>query len=162
MNWRASRKEIPSASNSRRVFAHALAEQKKLLELRPSTPMHAPLEETELAGKLGHHTIEYKMTLDTIRIACANAESDLAAELSLLIPRAAEAKKTLANLFAAPGDIRVGKNTIAVCLSPAGTKPEQRAFSALLDAVNRWKLTLPGDPRNRQLRFRTSNKSEVS
>jgi hypothetical protein len=32
------------------------------------------------------------MTLDTIRIACANAESDLAAELALHIPRAAEAR----------------------------------------------------------------------
>ena len=117
-----------------------------------------PLEETELAQTLVHHTIEYKMTLDTIRIACANAESDLAAELSLHVPRAAEAKKTLANLFAAPGDIRVGKRTIAVCLSPAGTRSEQRAFSVFLNVVNRWKLTLPGDPKNRQLRFRTSPK----
>lgn len=134
---------------------HALAEQKKLLAQRPSVPEHAPLEETELAGKLVHHTVEYKMTLDTIRIACANAESDLAAELALHIPRAVEAKKTLGNLFAAPGNIRVGKRTIDVCLSPAGTKPEQRAFAELLARVNRWKLTLPGDHLGRHLRFRT-------
>ena len=94
----------------------------------------------------------------SFRPACANAESDLAAELSLHVPRAAEAKKTLANLFAAPGDIRVGKRTIAVCLSPAGTRSEQRAFSAFLNVVNRWKLTLPGDQKNRQLCFRTSQK----
>lgn len=141
---------------------HALAEQNKLLALRPSMPKHAPVAETELADELVHHTVEYKMTLDTIRIACANAESDLAAELAHYLPRAAEAKKTLANLFAAPGDIRVGKRTITVCLSPAGTRPEQRAFSALLKVVNRWKLTLPGDHRNRQLRFRTSATPQVS
>ena len=93
------------------------------------------------------------MTLDTIRIACANAESDLAAELAPHIPRAAEAKKTLANLLAAPGNIRVGKRTINVCLLPAGTGPEQRAFSALLGVVNGWRLTLPGDQRGRRLCF---------
>jgi hypothetical protein len=145
----------PGCAQAKASLEHALAAQKKLLALRPSIPKHAPLEETELAGKLVHHTVEYKMTLDTIRIACANAESDLAAELSLHLPRAAEAKKTLANLFAAPGDIRLGKRTIDVCLLPAGTKPEQRAFSALLGVVNRWKLTLPGDHRGRRLRFRT-------
>lgn len=159
---RRLKKDDPRREKVKENLAHALAEQKKLLELRPSTPTHAPLGETELAGKLVHHTVEYKMTLDTIRIACANAESDLAAELSLHIPRVAEAKKTLANLFASPGDIRVGKRTIAVCLSPAGTKPEQRAFSALLEVVNRWNLTLPGDQRNRRLRFRTSRASQVS
>jgi hypothetical protein len=147
---------------AKKSLEHALAEQKKLLALRPSMPKHAPVAETELADELVHHTTEYKMTLDTIRIACANAESDLAAALALHLPRAAEAKKALANLFAAPGDIRVGRRTIAVCLSPAGTRPEQRAFSALLDVVNRWKLTLPGDQRNRQLRFRTSGTPQVS
>jgi hypothetical protein len=133
---------------------HARAEQKRLLALRPATPKRAPIEETELAEKLVHHTVEYKMTLDTIRIACANAESDLAAELALHIPRAAEAKRTLANLFAAPGHIRVGPGTIDVCLLPAGTRPEQRAFAALLSVVNRWKLTLPGDHHGRRLHFR--------
>ena len=141
---------------------HALVQQKKLLALRPSLPKHAPVAETELADELVHHTTEYKMTLDTIRIACANAECDLAAELGRFLPRAKEAKKTLANLFAAPGDIRAGKRTITVCLSPAGTRPEQRAFSALLQVVNGWKLTLPGDQRNRQLRFWVSARPQVS
>lgn len=149
-------------AEARKSLEHALAEQKKLLALRPSLPKHAAIAETELADELVHHPVEYKMTLDTIRIACANAESDLAAELALRLPRAKEAKKTLANLFAAPGDIRAGKRVITVCLSPAGTKPEQRAFSALLQVVNGWKLTLPGDQRNRQLRFRISGTPQVS
>ena len=149
-------------AKAEKSLEHALAVQKKLLALRPSLPKHAPVAETELADELVHHPAEYKMTLDTIRIACANAESDLAAELALRLPRATEAKKTLANLFAAPGDIRAGKRAITVCLSPAGTKPEQRAFSALLQVVNGWKLTLPGDQRNRQLRFRTSGTPQVS
>lgn len=156
------KKNDPRREKTRASLEHALAQQKKLLKLRPSTPTHAPLEETELAQTLVHHTVEYKMTLDSIRIACANAESDLAAELSRHLPRAAEAKKTLANLFAAPGDIQVGKHTIGVCLSPAGNRPEQRAFSALLEVVNGWKLTLPGDQQSRPLRFRTSHKSQVS
>ena len=155
-------KKDAQRAEAEKSLEHALVEQKKLLALRPSLPKHAPIAETELADELVHHPTEYKMTLDTIRIACANAESDLTAELGLLLPRAKEAKKTLANLFAAPGDIRAGKRTITVCLSPAGTRPEQRAFSALLQVVNGWKLTLPGNQRNRQLRFRISGTPQVS
>ena len=152
-------KSDPERAKAKEKLEHALAEQKRLLALRPSVPEHAPLEETELAGKLVHHTVEYKMALDTIRIACANAESDLAAELACHIPRAAEAKKTLANLLAAPGHIRAGKRTIDICLLPAGSGPEQRAFADFLAVVNHWRLTLPGDQRNRPLRFRTAELS---
>lgn len=134
----------------------ALAEQKKLEALRPSTPKRAQLKDTELADKLVHHTPEYKMTVDTIRIACANAEADLAGELAPFLPRPTEAKKTLANLLAAPGRIRMGKQTIGVCLQPAGTKREQQALSALLNVVNGWNLTLPADPTRRRLRFKTA------
>ena len=134
----------------------AMAEQRKLEKLRPSTPPRAQLKDTELADKLVHHTPEYKMTVDTIRIACANAEADLAGELARFLPRPTEAKKTLANLLAAPGRIRMGKRTIGVCLQPAGTKREQKAFSALLNVVNEWNLTLPADPSRRRLRFKTS------
>ncbi|MHB8875125.1 MAG: putative transposase, partial [Myxococcaceae bacterium] len=149
----------PRRGDVKETLEHALAQQKKLLALRPSLPKHAPVGETELADELVHHSVEYKMTLDTIRIACANAESDLAGELALHLPRAAEAKKTLANLFAAPGSIRVGKRSIEVCLSPAGTGPEQMAFSVLLGAINRGKLTLPGDQQGRRLRFRIAQVS---
>lgn len=134
----------------------ALAEQSKLEALRPSTPPRAALRDTEYAHTLVHHTLEYKLVLDTIRIACANAESELASLLAPNLPRAAEAKKTLANLFAAPGNVRVGNRSIDVCLSPAGTRPEQAAFGGLLDAVNRLKLSMPGDQQARPIRFRTA------
>ena len=134
--------------------AEAIAQQEQLLAQRPSMPKHAPLVETELAGKLVRHESEYKATIDTIRIACANAESDLAGELGVHLARPAEAKMALANLLAAPGRVRVGKRTIGVTLMPAGTKNEQAAFAALLSEVNRWNLTLPGDPLERRLQFR--------
>jgi hypothetical protein len=146
----------PRRAHFEREVNEAMAEQKQLEALRPSTPERAALKDTELAGKLVHHTVEYKMTLDTIRIACANAESELAAELALSLPKAAEAKKTLANLFAAPGNIRVGKRTIGVCLQPAGTRREQKAFAALLKEVNRWGLTVPGDQQARRLKLTTA------
>lgn len=139
--------------------AEAMVEQRGLDALRPSMPTHAPLKDTELADKLVLHTGEYKMTIDTIRIACANAEAELACELAPHLPRATEAKKTLANLLAAPGRIRRGKTTISVCLQPAGTKAEQVALSALLAAVNELKLALPGDQHHRRLRFQTSPSS---
>ena len=93
--------------------------------------------------------------LDTVRIACANVEADLAAALARHLPRPAEAKKTLANLFAAPGRIRVGLRTIAVDLAPAGTAAERAAFRELLAALNREQLSLPGDTRRRRLSFRS-------
>jgi hypothetical protein len=139
-----------------REVDEAVAEQARLEALRPSTPPKAKLEDTELADTLVQHTVEYKLTLDTIRIACANAESDLASMLAPKLPRATEAKKTLANLFAAPGDVRVGRKSISVCLSPAGTRREQRAFQELLAAVNRLKLSMPGDQQHRPLRFATA------
>ena len=134
-------------------IAEAMEEQLKLEAQRPQTPAHAPLCETELAGKLVYHTSEYKSVIDTIRIACANAESELAAELSTHLVCPTEAKKTLANLLNAPGQIRVGKRTVAVTLAPAGTKSERAAFVELLTVVNRWKLSLPGDSQGRRLRF---------
>jgi hypothetical protein len=138
-----------------RDLREALALQAQLLAARPTTPKHAPLSETELAGKLVRHDGRVKAVLDTLRIACANVESDLAGELGALLPRATEAKKTLANLFAAPGRIRVGLRTIAVDLAPAGTDLERKAFASFLDLVNRKKLVLPGDDRRRRLRFRS-------
>ena len=150
-----------ATTDARRVALHeeldaAVAEQAQLEGLRPSTPPRAALKDTELAGTLVHHTVEYKLALDTIRIACANAESELAVMLAPKLPRPREAKKTLANLFAAPGDIRVGKHIVDVCLSPAGTRPEQDAFTAMLKAVNGLALSMPGDQQGRSIRFRTA------
>ncbi len=138
-----------------RDLREAIALQRRLEAERPSTPKHAPLRDTELAGKLVRHDGRAKTVLDTVRIACANVEADLAAALAPHLPRAAEAKKSLANLFAAPGRVRVGLRTIAIDLAPAGTALERAAFRELLAALNREKLSLPGDDRRRRLRFRS-------
>jgi hypothetical protein len=143
----------PKIDEVQRDIDQAVAEQRQLEELRPQTPAKAALKDTLLAGKLVHHTVEYKLVLDSIRIACANAEAELAVMLAPKLPRPVEAKKALANLFAAPGDVRVGRRRISVCLSPAGTKPEHRAFADLLDEVNRLALSMPADQNGRKLRF---------
>jgi hypothetical protein len=144
----------PQRARWDRQLADALNTQRELEAMRPVTPKHAPLAETELADKLVKHTDEYKMVLDTIRMACANVETDLASLLAphLVIP--AEAKRALTNIFAAPGSVHVGERRITVALQPAGTKSELRAFRAFLGRCNRLGLTLPSDPSRRQLRFR--------
>jgi hypothetical protein len=134
-------------------LAEAIATQHELIERRAVTPTHAPLAETELAGKLVYHLGTYKTVLDTIRIAAANAEADLTEWLGPHLPRAAEAKKTIANLFHAPGRVRVGSRTVHVDLAPAGTRPEHLAFGELFRIVNAADLRLPGDPHRRRLRF---------
>ena len=136
-------------------IAEATRQQKEIEALRPSVPKHARLAETELAGKLVQHDGHYKATLDTIRIACANGEADLATELAPLLPRPREAKRVLQNLFSAPGRVRVGTRTIAIDVSPAGTKRELAAIRELLARLSRRGLTLPGDPRGRRLHFRS-------
>lgn len=135
----------------------ALADQAFLEAQRPNLPKHAPLNETELQGELVYHHGDYKTLIDTIRIACANAESELATMLAEALRRPEEAKKVLANLFAAPGQVRVNGKSITVTLDPVGTKNEQEAIAELLQAINRGKLTLPGDPKKRPLRFRSQN-----
>jgi hypothetical protein len=105
----------------------------------------APVEKTELAGKLVRHDPSYKFVVDTIRIACANAESEFAAGLAPYLPRAAEAKKALANLFSAPGRMNVSKRAISVTLDPVGTRRERTAFERFLEGVDP-RLSLPGDP----------------
>lgn len=131
----------------------ALAEQQQLEALRPTTPKHAPVEETELKDKLVQHPDEYKIVLDTIRIACANAESELATMLAKHMSRPAEAKRALANLFAAPGAVHLRHNTITVTLQPAGTHSELCAFAAFLRECRGLDLALPGDQAGRRLRF---------
>jgi transposase-like protein len=138
-----------------RDLDEVLAEQQTLEAQRPETPTHAPLSETELADVLVRHEDEYKTALDTIRIACANVESELAALLGEHLRKPVEAKRALANLFAAPGSVAVAARSIVVTLQPAGTSNEREAFGRLLDVVNDWRLTLPADPMRRTLRFRS-------
>lgn len=145
--------EDPRRAELEQDIAAAVTVQEELTAKRPTMPSYAPIKETDLAGKLVHHTVEYKLVLDTIRAACVNAEADLAALLAPHLPRAAEAKKALANLFAAPGRISVAERRITITLSPAGTAAEQVAFNKLTDAVNRRRLTLPGDQERRRLCF---------
>lgn len=133
----------------------ALAMQEELYARRAITPARAPLSQTELAGKLVYHRPDYKLVMDTIRIACANAEEDLVELLAPYLPRAAEAKKTLAVLFAAPGRVRFGTRSITVALDPAGTGPEREAYARFYARVNAAALSLPGDPRRRRLTFRS-------
>jgi len=133
----------------------AMNRQLDLQALRPSTPTHAPLEETELAGKLVYHPGNYKAVMDTIRIVCANVESDLAYTLAPYLRKPREAKKALANLFKAPGSVRVEQDRILVHLDPAGTRNEKKAFDRLLEELDAWHLVLPGDKDRRPLRFRS-------
>ena len=138
-------------------LADALREQRDLLAQRPQAPKYIELANSELAGKLVHHVPEYKGLVDVVRIACANVESELAAMLAPLLPRPREAKKVLANLFAAPGSVRVSQRTIRVTLEPAATNGERQALTALVEQLDDAKLTLPGDPRQRRLRFQIAN-----
>ncbi|NNL86526.1 MAG: helix-turn-helix domain-containing protein [Myxococcales bacterium] len=132
----------------------AVEHRQQLESLRPNTPPYAPLEDTELAGKLARHPGEYKMVIDTIRVACANAESDLAMSLPPRLTRPTEAKKLLANLMKAPADVRAGARAIVVTLAPAATAGEQAALRALLARISAQRLTLPRDRQARQIEFR--------
>jgi hypothetical protein len=137
------------------ILARATARERELLALRPTTPARAPLRETELADRLVRHPGDYKMALDSVRIACANVESELAATLAEAMTLPTEAKKLLANVLRAPGHVVVGKSVITVRLAPAANRSERDAIAQLLARCNRMKLTLPGDLAGRPLRFQS-------
>jgi hypothetical protein len=143
----ARRAEVAAA------LQESVEEQQGLEVQRPDLPKHALLRDTELSGKLVHHSVEYKLTIDTIRAACLNAEADLALLLAPHLPKPSEAKKVLANLFAAPGRVQVSARTIAVTLAPAATKPEREAIAQLFAVFNKARFSLPGDQKSRALRF---------
>jgi hypothetical protein len=128
--------------------------QEVLLAQRPVTPMRAPIEATDLAGKLVHQQPNYKLTLDTLRILLANAESELATRLGPHLTRPAEAKKTLANLLVAPGTVRLTRRRVTITLQPAGTARELAAFEHLARHLNELPLSLPGDPTQHRLHVR--------
>ena len=134
-------------------LAEALARQEQLESIRPWIPTHAPVEDTELAGKLVRHDGKLKTIIDVIRVVCANAESDLAAILAPHMRRPREAKKLLSNIFAAPGKIAVTGEAIHVRLAPAASKSERVAIQHLFDALNQRGLILPSDHKRLPLRF---------
>ena len=133
----------------------ALQAERDIDALRPTVPKRARLADTPLAGKLVRHDGSRKLALDTIRIACANAESDLAQILAGYMNKPREAKHLLANIFRAPGNVRVTPSSISVDLAPAATPAERFAIANLLRDVSALQLTLPGDARRRVLRFRS-------
>ena len=144
----------PRREKAEEHLEQALLDQKLYTVFRAIAPQKAPLQDTELAGKLVKHKGDYKDLLDTVRIACANAESELALMLAPHLRKPREAKKALANLFASPGAVRINGTSITVTLLPAATTDESRAFGVLFKQVNRMALTMPGDPEARRLRFR--------
>jgi hypothetical protein len=148
-------KDDPRTKRWEAILTRAIARERELLDLRPRTPVHAPLCETELADKLVRHTGDYKMAIDSVRIACANAESDLAAMLAEAMVLPTEAKKLLSNVLRAPGHVVVGQSVITVRLAPAANRSERDAILAFLARCNRMNLTLPGDPARRRLSFQS-------
>jgi hypothetical protein len=133
----------------------ALAAQRRLEARRPAVPERIALEDSELRDELVHHAPDYKTTLDCLRMACANVESDLASLLAPGLNLPDEAKQVVKNLFNATGSIRFGQRQIAVTLDPAGTTNEREAIAALLKAINRRRLSHPGDPECRPIRFQS-------
>ena len=147
--------DAPKREQTERELAEALQWQQDLEGMRPLFPTHAPVEETELAGKLVHHTGKLKEIIDVIRIACANAESELAAVVATHMRRPREAKKLLANLFAAPGKVAVTEHDVIIRLAPAGNRSEIDAIQHLLEHLNQRGLVLPSDHKRLPLRFET-------
>lgn len=134
-------------------LADAIDRRVHLELMRPLVPKHAPVEDTELAGKLVSHNGELKMLVDTLRIVAANIEAELAERMSLHLRRPREAKKVLANLFSAPGRVDVTPHEVRVYLVPAANRSERAAIRRLLAEVTDLRLALPGDARRRPLRF---------
>jgi hypothetical protein len=132
----------------------AVARHNELAAAYRSVPARVTIEEAGLADELVYHTTEYKTALDAVRIACMNAEADLARELARFLFRPTEAKRVLKNLFCATGDLKVCDSKITLTLDPAGTRNELQALASLFKRLNRQKLTHPGDPAHRPLIFR--------
>ncbi len=138
-----------------RELAESLEWQRQLEALRPLFPKHAAVEETELAGKLVRHTGKLKTVIDVIRVVCANAESELAAIAAPHMSRPREAKKLVANLFAAPAKVAITEHAIIVRLAPAANRSELDAIHHLLGHLTQRGLILPSDHKRLPLRFET-------
>ena len=148
----------PSTKGSKREraaseLAESVARQAELVAQRPLMPQKIALSESELADTLVRHEPAYKLLIDTVRIACANAESELAALVGARLRKPAEAKRVLRNVFLAPGDVVVSPTSVTVKLAPAGTRTELNAIAAMLGDINERRLPLPGDRSGRRVRF---------
>ena len=137
-------KELVEASNMVQMIQDALKR----------TPKHTPLERTHLNGKLVHHRREYKLLVDTLRVAGMTAEDELARKLRPHLPVGAEAKRVLQNVFRATGNIQVADSQITITLDPAANRAELPAIRKLLNGLNLEALRHPADPLRRPLYFR--------
>jgi hypothetical protein len=147
----------PKRARASQTATAAFEEQQRLQVERAAAPKHASVRDTELSGKLRRHPGRLKLVVDTVRAALAYAETNLAATLAQHLRKPREAKKTLHNLLAAPGTVTFRSTSIGVRLRPASTRGERAAFASLLRGVNASRLTLPGDPQRRPLRFSVAN-----
>jgi hypothetical protein len=138
-------------------LAKTLKRGARLEARHANCPAHVSVEDPE-AKDLVHHRDEYKMLIDTLRIAGSNAEAQLARWLAPHMNRPREAKRALQNIFNAPGNITVRQDAIVISLDPAGTVNERRAFKRLFATINSNCLTHPGDPKHRPLRFQTQDR----
>lgn len=148
-----ARSDDPARAQYKRDARAAMKRQKNLMALRATVPAVAPVSATPLAGKLRRHQLGYKNTLDSLRTALANLESDFAVLLAKRMDRPREAKKLLATIFAAPGTMSVSARGVTVRLMPAASEAERVALRLFLRDVTRLRLALPGDPDRRRLRW---------
>lgn len=151
----ARRKGVDVRASLEQDLTVNLEQQHNLVVRRPELPKHCTVEEAGLVGELKRHQDEYKAVIDTIRTVAINAEADLAAELAAVMSRPREAKRLLQNFFSAPGEVRVRDDVIDVTLDVAAHRGEYRALEHLCRVASSWKLSLPGDPNERPLRFRS-------
>jgi hypothetical protein len=151
-------RDDPKRARAEADLAAALADQDELEAQRPHVPERQTLAQTELADALVYHVGDPKLVVDAVRVACANAEADLAALLAPYMKRPREAKKLLATVLAAPGHVTVGIDAVTMSLQCPGTPAERHAVAALLEAVTAARLSLPGD--RRPLVFRSQESPE--
>jgi transposase-like protein len=147
--------DAPQRTRFEEDLTAALRTQADLEAQRPHVPKREELAKTDLADKLVYHVPDFKLLVDGVRVACANAEADLAALLAPHMRRPREAKKLLATVFGAPGHVIVNAHTITASLLCPGNHGERRAVAALLEGATAARLRLPGDPRGRRLVFRS-------
>jgi len=143
----------PRRERAEAELAESVAMQTELVAQRPLMPSRVALSESELADTLVKHEPAYKLLIDTVRIACANAESEVAALVGAHLRKPAEAKRVVRNVFVAPGGVVVSPVSVTVKLAPAGTRTELDAIAAMLDDINARRLALPGDRAGRRVRF---------
>ncbi len=100
-----------------------------------ATRRHRPCRRPSHDGKL-------KAILDVIRVVCANAEADLAAQPAPHMTRPREAKKLVTNLLAAPCNVAVTGDAIHIRLAPAANRSERVAIGHLFTSFNARGLSL--------------------